>query len=79
MVHEHYSLVGGLIRQAGSQTDSTAREDGLGVWLLLLMQKGVACHLHTATRQRLACVSNPRTVLVIGEKPARPLRLEEKL
>ena len=46
IVHEHDCLVGGLITQAGSQADCTAREDSLGVWLLLLMQKGVACHLH---------------------------------
>lgn len=50
MVHEHDSLVGGLIRQAGRQTDCTARQDSLRVWLLQLMQKGVACHLYTAMR-----------------------------
>lgn len=45
VIHEHDSLVGGLIRQAGRHADCSAGESGFGVWLLLLMQKGVAPHL----------------------------------
>ena len=45
VVHEHDRLVGGLIRQAGSQTDCVAGKRGLGVRLLLLMQEGVAPRL----------------------------------
>lgn len=48
MIHQHDCLVGGLIRQAGSQADCAAGQDSLGVWLLLLMQKGVAHCLRTA-------------------------------
>ena len=60
MVHEHDSLIGGLIRQAGSQADCTAREDGLGVWLLLLMQEGVACHLqHSNEAESWMCIKPP--------------------
>ncbi len=46
MVHEHEGLVGGLPRQAGCQSDQVAGQLHLGVWLLLLVQKGVAHHLH---------------------------------
>ena len=46
MVDEHDRLVGGLIRQARSQADCIAGEDGFRVWLFLLMQEGVAQHLY---------------------------------
>ena len=53
MVHEHDGLVGGLPGQAGCQGDQAAGQLHLGVWLLLLMQKGVAHHLRARQHSSL--------------------------
>lgn len=47
MIHKHDSLAGGVARQAGRQADHTAGKLHFCVWLLLLVQKGVAQHLHS--------------------------------
>ena len=51
MIHKHDSLAGGVARQAGRQVDHTAGKLHFCVWLLLLVQKGVAQHLHSAYNQ----------------------------